>query len=70
MKTAMTFSFLLSALFCFSQEEGEWDSYLADYEGKLRSTLIDMSLIRVAPLKNLPIVLVTSETGRAVQRQI
>jgi len=62
MKPVITLSLLFSALLCFSQEEGEWDSYLADYEGKIGSTLLDMSLIRVAPLKNLPFVLVTGVT--------
>jgi len=43
-------------------QQGNWDTYLADYDGHPGSTLLDMSLIKSAPIKNLPFVVITGVT--------
>ena len=62
MKATFSLFLLLCSLSSFSQDDGEWDSYLAQYEGKLGSTLVDLSLKKTAPRKNLRFVLVTGVT--------
>lgn len=42
--------------------EGAWEAYLARYEEGVGSTTLNMDLIKVAPIKELPFLLVTGVT--------
>ena len=55
------FGLLLYTLSSFSQEEN-WDVYMAQYEKGAGSTMINMSLKEVAPVKQLPYLLSTGVT--------
>ncbi|HEV8507539.1 MAG TPA: DUF695 domain-containing protein [Chitinophagaceae bacterium] len=52
---------MLFPVFLFSQKEN-WDTYMASYEKGPGSTLLDMSLKNIAPIRVLPFVLVTGVT--------
>ena len=45
--------------FCLMAQEEGWDVYMAQYEKGPGSTVINMALRQVAPVKNLPYILVT-----------
>jgi len=57
-KIFLVILFAVTHSLLYAQEEN-WDVYLAQYEKGPGSTLLDMSLKQVAPIKNLPYVLVT-----------
>jgi hypothetical protein len=52
------FALLLQTLLSFSQEE-QWDVYLAQYEKGVGSTVLNMSLKQLAPMKQFPYLLTT-----------
>ncbi|MEO6254858.1 MAG: DUF695 domain-containing protein [Ferruginibacter sp.] len=49
---------VLLPLFAVAQKE-EWDTYLAEYEKGVGSTLLNMSVKTIAPVKKMPFVLIT-----------
>ncbi len=55
---SILFGLLIQALCLFSQEEN-WDVYMAQYEKGAGSTIIDMSLKGLAPMKQFPFLLAT-----------
>ena len=57
-QVTLLFTLLLHALSSFSQEEN-WDVYMAQYEKGVGSTMINMSLKEVAPVKQIPYLLST-----------
>lgn len=57
-KTVTAFLFFISPLSLLAQED-EWDVYMAQYEKGAGSTLVNMSLKKRAPVKEMPFVLVT-----------
>lgn len=57
----LLFGILVNALSAFTQEEN-WDVYMAQYKKGAGSTVINMSLKEVAPVKELPYLLSTGVT--------
>lgn len=43
-------------------QEGNWDAYMAQYEKYAGSTTLNMDLIKTAPIKSLPFVVITGVT--------
>lgn len=58
MKITTYFTLLFFPLLCFSQDEGDWDVYLADYEDGVGSTMVRMDLFSDAPIKEYEFLLV------------
>ncbi len=63
MKTlVVVFLVIFSQTFAQSQEEGNWDTYLAQYEKGAGSTTLSMDLVKTAPVKELCFVVITGVT--------
>ena len=58
MKRTLLLIGLICSLICSAQEE-DWGTYIAEYEGKPGTTLVDMGLKSSAPLSGYPYILVT-----------
>ncbi len=58
LRLLLLFSTLFSQ-FCFAQTDGNWDVYIANYDGKPGSVTLDMDLYRNSPDKLFPFILVT-----------
>ncbi|MES1220061.1 MAG: DUF695 domain-containing protein [Bacteroidota bacterium] len=54
--------YLVISFTSFCQTEENWDAYMASYEKGPGSTLLNMSLKQIAPVKTLPFVIVTGVT--------
>ena len=63
MKT-ISVALLLFPIFLYAQQQEEWDVYMSKHEKGTGSTMLNMALKRVAPLRDLPFVLVTGVTFR------
>ncbi|MFK7775849.1 MAG: DUF695 domain-containing protein [Saprospiraceae bacterium] len=50
--------FLFAPSFLFSQDEEDWDVYLATYDEGPGATTVRMDLINVAPLKGYPFIII------------
>jgi Family of unknown function (DUF695)/Regulator of ribonuclease activity B len=54
----LVFPIIFSPIFFYGQKE-EWDVYMAKYDKGPGSTMLNMALKRIAPIKNLPFIVVT-----------
>lgn len=59
LKTLILVSSFLSPYFLFAQEKENWDTYMAQYEKGAGTTLLNMSLKKIAPVKDLSFALIT-----------
>lgn len=57
---------LFSTLKIYAQEDA-WNVYLADYDGKVGSTVLNMSIVNRAPVKSLPYLIVTGINPKEIE---
>jgi uncharacterized protein (TIGR01619 family) len=64
MKTVASFLFVISTYLFAHGQESNWDTYLAQYEKGAGSTTLNMDLVKTAPVKSLPFIVITGVTYR------
>ncbi|MFL5728598.1 MAG: DUF695 domain-containing protein [Cytophagaceae bacterium] len=68
MRIALIFLFILTGRLLTCAQSGNWEVYLARYDDGPGSTILNMDLIRSAPKKELPYLLITGVTYTACDK--
>jgi Family of unknown function (DUF695)/Regulator of ribonuclease activity B len=67
MKLYYLLTIALLSIVKLNAQQDAWNVYLADYDGKPGSTVLNMSIVNRAPVKNLPYLIVTGLNPKEIE---